>query len=170
MESDAAGEPTNITALQFSQYSTATDLTASIEQRHRRTQSYDPVAEPWRQTGRIRICACHQHTNVDTSYVIQLTAAGPPCREETGTRIKPCGTPNFTVAGCELELSQRTCCKWPSRYKANRQKLSLRRHMMSVNDVRALSGRLYQKPPTSPVKYRQPDHRCRPPVVYWRVV
>jgi len=114
---------TNTMWLQFSPYSPPIDLTASTEQRYRRTQSYDPVVKPCRQASRICISACHQHTNVDTSYVIQLNAAGPPCRgNRIGPRTEHCGSPNFTAAGCELELPQRTCCMRPSRYEANQAK------------------------------------------------
>jgi len=46
-------------------------LTASTERRHRRMQSYDLIAELWRQAGRIRISACHQRKDVDTGCVVQ---------------------------------------------------------------------------------------------------
>jgi len=151
-ESDVAGKPTNTIALQFPQYSTATDLTASTEQRYRRTQSYDPVAEPWHPARRICISVCHQHTNVDTSYVIQLTAIGTPFREKTRLGLVPSPVgPRTSQQQVESlsSRSERADCGRQGMKQTNR-KLSLRNRMMSVGDVRALSGRLYQKPPTSP--------------------
>jgi len=86
-------------------------------------QSYDLVAELWRQAGSIRLSARHQRKDVGTGCVVQWVAAGPPrSRNRIGPRTEHCGTPNFITVGCEFELPQRTCCVRPSRYEANQTK------------------------------------------------
>jgi len=153
MASDAA---TNTIALRFTQYSTAIGLTASTEQSHLRMQSYGPVAELWRQAGRIRTPTCHQHTNMDTNYIIQLTAAGLPCRDETGLGIGPSPVGPRTSPQQGVSRSSRNGRAACDRQgmKQTRRTLSLRSSMMSVGDVWASRGRLYQKSPTSPATYK----------------